>query len=72
MDHVRLELLGEQGGPRLGIGGGDDLSAAVVVPGGDEQLGEEALVGEPTRAGAAESVDLVDVNEQVKGRRQRT
>ena len=54
MDHARLELLAEQGCPGLGVGGGDDFGAAVVVARrGDEQLGEEALVGQAPSAGAA-------------------
>jgi hypothetical protein len=57
LDHVGSEVLGEQGGPGFGQGGGDDLGPA-VVGGGDEQLGEEALVDQAAGLRAAEAVDV--------------
>lgn len=56
MDHAGFEVFGEQGGPRLLEDGSGDLG---FVSGGDEQLGEEALIGRSSDRWATEAVDLV-------------
>ena len=56
MGHLGLEVFGEQGGPGLLEDGSCDLGR---LPCGDEQLGEEALVGQPSGLRSAEAVDLI-------------
>jgi hypothetical protein len=66
MDHAVLEIGGHECCPGLGEGGGDDLGTAAVGV-RDQQLGEEALVGQAAGLGAAEPVDLVHVGEEIQG-----